>query len=103
MPLIQRRLNPGIQKIFMGSGIKICSNFGIRDQNLRSNCGIRWKKIYLVTTLSLQSVGLMKKLLVIDDKWRYSAKDLVLNIVNYLGNFNSMFSEEFSYRHKRLW
>ena len=36
----------------------------------------------------------MKKLLVIEDKWRYSAKDLVLNIVNYLGNFNSMFSEE---------
>ena len=43
---------------------------------------------------SLQSVGLMKKLLVIDGKWRYSEKDLVLNIVNYLANFNSMFSEE---------
>ena len=35
----------------MGSGIKICSNFRIRDQNLRSKCGIRWEKIYLVTTL----------------------------------------------------
>ena len=36
----------------MGSGIKIYSNFGIRDQNLRSKCGIRQEKIYLVATLS---------------------------------------------------
>ena len=35
----------------MGSGIKICSNFGIGDQNLRSKCGIRWEKMYIVTTL----------------------------------------------------
>ena len=36
----------------MGSGIKIYNNFGIRDQNLRSKCGIRQEKIYLVATLS---------------------------------------------------
>ena len=40
------------QKIFMGSGIKIYNNFGIRDQNLRSKCGIRQEKIYVVATLS---------------------------------------------------
>ena len=51
LTLIQPRLNPGIKKKFMGSGIKFCNNFGIRDQNFRLKCGISRQKIYLVTTL----------------------------------------------------
>ena len=37
--------------IFTGSGIKIYSNFGIRDKKIRSKNGISLKKIYLATTL----------------------------------------------------
>ena len=51
LTLIQPRLNPGIKKKFVGSGIKFCNNFGIRDQNFRLKCGISRQKIYLVTTL----------------------------------------------------
>ena len=38
--------------IFTGSGIKIYSNFGIRDKKIRSKNGISLKKIYLATTLN---------------------------------------------------
>ena len=38
--------------IFTGSGIKIYSNFGIRDKNIRSKNGTSLKKIYLATTLA---------------------------------------------------
>ena len=33
-------------------------DFGIRDQNLRSKCGIRREKIYLVTTLLFTDVSI---------------------------------------------
>ena len=41
--------------IFTGSGIKIYSNFGIRDKKIRSKNGISLKKIYLATTLPLDN------------------------------------------------
>ena len=42
--------------IFTGSGIKIYSNFRIRDKKIRSKNGIRLKKIYLATTLLMYLV-----------------------------------------------
>ena len=43
--------------IFTGSGIKINSNFGIRDKKIGSKNGISLKKIYLATTLLLAEVS----------------------------------------------
>ena len=42
--------------IFTGSGIKMYSNFGIRDKKIRSKNGISLKKIYLATTLNISDV-----------------------------------------------
>ena len=41
--------------IFTGSRIEIYSNFGIRDQKIGSKNGISLKKIYLATTLLIET------------------------------------------------